>query len=133
MHAPAATDRSPSYEEAEARAAALLAETDKLGAMVPAAAKARAVLAYSGDRCKRALACAITDAKHSQPPGEKPASHASLETIALASTAYRDAIAELQKTDEDAELAVAEWQAQMAKVDALKMVVALERQKAGML
>jgi len=123
----------PSYEEAEARASALLAETDKLASMVPAIATARAVLAYSSDRCKRALACAVMDAKHSQPVGEKPPSHASLETTALSSTAYRDAISALQASDELAERAVAEWQAQLAKVDALKMVVALERQKAGML
>jgi len=124
---------SADYSEAEARAAALLTETDKLASMVPAIATARAVLAYSSDRCKRALACAVMDAKHSQPVGEKPASHASLETIALSSTAYRDAISALQASDELAERAVAEWQARLCKIDALRTVTALERAKAQML
>lgn len=125
-------DTGPDYAEAEARASALLAETDALAAMVPDIATARAVLAYSSDRCKRALACAVMDAKRADLPGAKPSSHAALETVALSSTTYRDAIAALQSSDEDAERAVAEWQAQLAKVDALKMVVALERQKCAL-
>lgn len=126
-------DNSPDYHEAEARAAALLSECERLAGMTGDVARARAILAYSSDRAKRALACATVDARNSAPLGVKPPSHASLECSALSSTAYRDAISALQAADEDAERAVAEWQAVLAKIDALRVVTALERQKAQML
>ncbi len=133
MRQPQPRDNAPDYHEAEARAAALLDECARLAGMTEDIARARAILAYSGDRAKRALACAVIDARNAAPLGMKPASHASLECSALASTAYRDAISALQSADEDAERAVAEWQAALAKIEALRTVTALERAKAQML
>jgi len=128
------TDNSPDYHDAEQHAAALLAETDILRSMVPAIATARAVLAYGADRLKRALALAVSDAKAAlYRPSEKAPSFAALESHALASTAYRDAVDALQASEEAAERTSAEWQARLCKIDALRTVVALERAKAQML
>lgn len=122
------------YAEAEARAAALLDETDKLASMVPAIATARAVLSFSADRLKRALALAVQDAKAAlYRPGEKAPSFAALESHALASQSYRDATDALQASEEAAERTAAEWQARLCKIDALRTVTALERAKAQML
>jgi len=121
-------DRSPDYTESATIAAQLLAQTDVLHDMAQAVGDAKAILSFSGDRLKRALALAIHDAK-----AAGTSSFVAAESQARASTAYRDALDALSIQERDAERQVAAWTAAQARYEALRSLVSLAKQQAAIL
>jgi len=116
------------YSDAAALAEALMEQADALAAMGPDVAKARTVLAYSGDRLKRALSLAIHDAQ-----AAGATSYAAAEAKARASTAYRDAIDVLASADEQAEKIVAAYRAAETKWESLRTCTSLQKEIARQL
>jgi hypothetical protein len=121
-------DTKPDFSESQNIASELLAQTNVLQEMAQSVGDAKAILSFSGDRLKRALALAIHDAKSAG-----VTSFAAAEAEARASTAYRDALDALSIQERDAERQVAAWTAAQAKYEALRSLVSLAKAQSQIL
>jgi len=120
---------APDFSDSMVLARELITHTDAMNAMAQSVGDAKAVLSFSGDRLKRALALAVHDVVQNN----EKISYASAESQARASTTYRDSLSELSQQEQSAERRVAEWTAMQARFEALRSLVSLAKAQAQIL
>jgi len=121
-------DTSPDYHDADAHANKLLLVIDEICDQAQNVGKARTILKFAPDRKKMAQAFAT---KRAREAGAKSMTEA--ECYGLASTEYAAQLFRLEAESLDAEIVVQQHQARELQCDALRSIVALERQKAGII
>lgn len=103
---------------------ALMEVSNTMADMAKAAAAARQIREYDGDRRKRALSLAVRDAMHAAPNLSATAA----EHIARSSDSYGAAISTLATELRSAEGALSQWEAMKVRFESLRSLLSIQKQ-----